>query len=56
MNDLNDLLETALNEIDNLLETLEDAKGHEDAHEASFDDIIYELGEIRVSVEDQMTS
>lgn len=55
MNDLNDLLESALNEVDNLMELLEEAKGHEDAHEASFDDIVYELGEIKITIEDQMS-
>lgn len=56
MEDLNELLEHALIKIDSLTETLEDAKAHQSAHEASFEDILYELSEIRSSVEDQIES
>ncbi len=56
MEEFNELLENALLKMESLIEMLEDAKAHPHAHEASFEDILYELSEVKSSVEDQLES
>lgn len=56
MEEFNELLENALLKMEGLIEILEDAKAHSHAHEASFEDILYELSEVKSSIEDQLES
>lgn len=56
MEEFNEILERAVVEMDTLLETVEDAMEHSNAHTASFEDILYELREIKSSIEDQIES
>lgn len=56
MDEFNELLENAILRTERLMELLEDAKSHPHAHEASFEDILYELSEVKSSIEDQLES
>lgn len=54
MEEMNELLERALVKLDDLVEVIEDLKSVTGTHKETMDDVLYELQEVRTTIEDQI--
>jgi len=54
MDEINDLLERSLFKLGELVEYVEEIKGLSNSHKETMDDVLYELQEIKTTLEDQI--
>ena len=54
MEELNELLERSIAKLDDLVESIEDIKALQGSHKETMDDLLYELQELKTTLEDQI--
>ena len=54
MDDVNELIERSLAKLDDLVESIEDVKALPSSHQEAYEDILYEIQELRTTLEDQL--